>query len=165
VGNEFFIDNLLVRIHFIIGMIRWTGLAPWEFEFPFPGSLTSTFLGVGRRYRAGVEGARGIVPGDFVDAVVPVHLQTVLGVKTFVLKMAQTQARIWRGATRAEDAEGTPTQSRISPSKLVYEDICADRWNRPPKFFPRTCPTTRGEKMGKFTCCFENATFQATTLY
>ena len=38
------IDNLLVRIHFIIVMIRWTGLAPWEFEFPFPGSLTSTFL-------------------------------------------------------------------------------------------------------------------------
>ena len=27
-------------------MIRWTGLAPWEFEFPFPGSLTSTFLGL-----------------------------------------------------------------------------------------------------------------------
>jgi len=26
-------------------MIRWTGLAPWEYEFPFPGSLTSTFLG------------------------------------------------------------------------------------------------------------------------
>jgi len=41
---EFFIANLLVRIHFIIVMIRWTGLAPWEFEFPFPGSLTSTFL-------------------------------------------------------------------------------------------------------------------------
>ena len=43
--REFFIDNLLVRIHFIIVMIRWSGLAPWEFEFPFPGSLTSTFLG------------------------------------------------------------------------------------------------------------------------
>ena len=43
--REFFIDNLLVRIHFIIVMVRWTGLAPWEFEFPFPGSLTSTFLG------------------------------------------------------------------------------------------------------------------------
>ena len=27
-----------------IEMIRWTGLAPWEFEFPFPGSLTSTSL-------------------------------------------------------------------------------------------------------------------------
>ena len=38
------IDNLLVRIHFIVVMIRWTGLAPWEFEYPFPGSLTSTFL-------------------------------------------------------------------------------------------------------------------------
>ena len=43
--REFFIDNLLVRIHLIIVMIRWTGLAPWEFEFPFPGSLLSTFLG------------------------------------------------------------------------------------------------------------------------
>jgi len=42
--REFFIDNLLVRIHLIILMIRWTGLAPWEFEFSFPGSLTSTFL-------------------------------------------------------------------------------------------------------------------------
>jgi len=30
--REFFIDNLLVRIHSIIVMIRWTGLAPWEFE-------------------------------------------------------------------------------------------------------------------------------------
>jgi len=40
-GREFFIDNRLVRIHFIIVMIRWTGLAPWVFEFPFPGSLTS----------------------------------------------------------------------------------------------------------------------------
>jgi len=27
-------------------MIRWTGLAPWEVEFPFPGSLTSTFLSI-----------------------------------------------------------------------------------------------------------------------
>ena len=42
--REFFIDNLLVRIHFIIVMIRCTGLAPWEFESPFPGSLTSTIL-------------------------------------------------------------------------------------------------------------------------
>ena len=42
--REFFIDNLLVRIHYIIVMMKWTGLAPWEYEFPFPGSLTSTFL-------------------------------------------------------------------------------------------------------------------------
>ena len=43
-AREFFIDNILVRIHFIIVMTGWTGLAPWDFEFPFPGSLTSTFL-------------------------------------------------------------------------------------------------------------------------
>ena len=45
-GRQFFLDpnKVLVRFHFIIEMIRWTGLAPWEFEFPFPGSLTSTFL-------------------------------------------------------------------------------------------------------------------------
>ena len=49
--REFFIDNLLVRIHFIIEMIWWTGLAPWEFEFPFPGSLTSTFQEGGARLR------------------------------------------------------------------------------------------------------------------
>ena len=49
--REFFIDNQLVRIHFIIVMIRWTGLAPWEFEFPFLGSRTSTVTpsgGVGK---------------------------------------------------------------------------------------------------------------------
>jgi len=32
--RDLFIDNPLVRIHFIIVMIRWTGLAPWEFESP-----------------------------------------------------------------------------------------------------------------------------------
>ena len=42
--RDFFIDNLLVRIHSIIVMIRWTGLALWEFEFPFPGSLTHAHL-------------------------------------------------------------------------------------------------------------------------
>ena len=39
--RDFFIDNLLVRIRFIIEMSWWTGLAPWEFEFPFLG-LPST---------------------------------------------------------------------------------------------------------------------------
>ena len=42
--KDFSVDNLLVRIHFIIVIIRWTGLAPCDFEFPFPGSLTYTFL-------------------------------------------------------------------------------------------------------------------------
>ena len=51
-----FIDNLLVRIHFIIVMIWWTGLASWEFEFPFPGSRTSTSPGLALR---GVRDRRG----------------------------------------------------------------------------------------------------------
>ena len=42
--RDFFIDSLLVRIHLIIVMIWWTGLAPWEFVFPFPGRLVSAFL-------------------------------------------------------------------------------------------------------------------------
>ena len=33
--KELFTDNLLVLIHFIVEMIRWTGLAPWESEFLF----------------------------------------------------------------------------------------------------------------------------------
>ena len=40
--SESTIDNLLVRIHVIIKMIKWTGLAPLEFEFPFPSSHTNT---------------------------------------------------------------------------------------------------------------------------
>ena len=42
--RESFADNLVVRVHVIIAMIGWTGLAPSELEFPLPGSLTSTFL-------------------------------------------------------------------------------------------------------------------------
>ena len=38
------IKNLLVQIQFITETIRWTGLAPWEFEISFLDSLTSTFL-------------------------------------------------------------------------------------------------------------------------
>ena len=54
------INNLLVRIHVIIVMIRWTGLAPWKFVFPLPGSLTSTFLGLTPKpLGAGVETADG----------------------------------------------------------------------------------------------------------
>jgi len=42
--REFFIEDLPIRIPSIIEMIWWTGLAPWKFESPFPGSLISTFL-------------------------------------------------------------------------------------------------------------------------
>jgi len=41
--REFFIDNLLVRIHFIIVTIRWTGLAPSEFESVGSAALPHRF--------------------------------------------------------------------------------------------------------------------------
>ena len=43
-GQGLMADRLLVRVRFIMVMIMRTELAPWEFEFPFQGSLTSTVL-------------------------------------------------------------------------------------------------------------------------
>ena len=48
-GRGFFVDYLLVRIHCIVETIWWPGLAPWEFEFPRPGSCISNFLVIGAR--------------------------------------------------------------------------------------------------------------------
>jgi hypothetical protein len=54
-------------VHFIIEMIRWTGLVPWKIAFPFPGSLASAFLGcvhVGAAKRLSQEcGASGLESG------------------------------------------------------------------------------------------------------
>ena len=41
--RDLFVGNLWIRVNFIIVTIRWTGLAPWKFELPFPGRPTSTF--------------------------------------------------------------------------------------------------------------------------
>jgi len=65
--REFFLDNLLVRIHFIIVMIRWTGLAPWGFEFPFPGSLASTFTSA--YWRAGARHSHLPAPGPLASCL------------------------------------------------------------------------------------------------
>ena len=37
--RDFLIVNPLVRIHYIIVMIRGIGLVPWGLKLPFPGSL------------------------------------------------------------------------------------------------------------------------------
>ena len=45
--RDFFIDNQLIRVRCITGMILRAGRVPWgSCEFPFPSSLTSTFLQV-----------------------------------------------------------------------------------------------------------------------
>jgi len=62
VKRKSLVDRLLVRIHFIIVMIRWTGLAPRELKFRFPGSLTATFL---CKVKVRGEGAGVTFPGCF----------------------------------------------------------------------------------------------------
>ena len=50
--RETSLRHLMVWINFIIVVIRWNGLAPWEFVLPFSGSLTSTFLCASHSTRA-----------------------------------------------------------------------------------------------------------------
>ena len=71
-GSEFFIDNLLVRAHFIIVVIRCTGLAPWGFQFPVPGSLTSTLRNAGFATRASRQ-ARARAPPPPPSRTPPLH--------------------------------------------------------------------------------------------
>ena len=65
-----FIDNLLVRIHLIIVMIRWSGLAPWEFEFPFPGAADTLAVGGGARERRAL-GRAHVRGGAFFFIITP----------------------------------------------------------------------------------------------
>ena len=68
----------LVRIHFIIVVIRWAGLAPREFEFPFPGSLTSTFLDRGRCWATGARGRLMVFNGELDGRKFDSHGQPLL---------------------------------------------------------------------------------------
>jgi len=104
VEREFFIDNLLVRIHFIIVMIRWTGLAPWEFESPFQGSLTQQTAGNpfepasdpfrqrvwGQGFRVSALRLRGHLP----SGVRP------LGLRVIKKKKRSLGCRVWREGFR-----------------------------------------------------------------
>ena len=79
----FIIGNLLVQIHFIIDMTWWTGLAPREFEFPFPGSPVSTFLEGGANGLWNFPGARHVLGGRNLPLFHPIwshHLSRMKGV-------------------------------------------------------------------------------------
>ena len=89
--RDFFIDNQLVRIHFIIEMIWWIGLAPWESEFPCPGCHISTVLGVlahtarpavPNRVVAGVSGRR-VVHCSVPHCHLPTRPSSVQGYLTY----------------------------------------------------------------------------------
>jgi hypothetical protein len=110
----------LSQIQFIIEMIWWTGLAPFEFEFPFLGSLTSTFLKTGADLLNGVLGPIHVdvdaAPvarrrrGQHFHVLVRTNLRPLFSTAGF-------RGRDTRGRdTRQEDVEGSSTQSRISSS-------------------------------------------------
>ena len=52
--------------------------------------------------------------------------------------------RVGRGTTRAEDAQGTPTQGHTSSSILVYEDKLQHRTSRDKDEIPETGLRLRG---------------------
>jgi len=54
------------------------------------------------------------------------------------IAMGGDRLRVGRGTTRADDAQGTPTQSHTSPSILVYEEK-----KRSPRFPLRSSATAR----------------------
>ena len=63
-------------------MIRWTGLAPWEFEFPFPGSLTPTFLISNLKQVKNLKkGSTKVVPNSFQAHPAPQTLKGYLAHK------------------------------------------------------------------------------------
>jgi len=70
-----------------------------------------------------------------------------------------TSTGAWKGAARAEDAQGTPTQSHVSPSILLYEGYCSG--------FGVSCAGRRQATSGQFRytsgskCCrLESRTLQ-----
>ena len=101
--REFLIDNMLARNRLIMVMIRWTGLAPWEHEFPFPGCLTSTFLWGG--------GARCLLMSGLNG---PGPVQTVFSWDAF--------GNLVRSHVERRRSILGQTQSHMSPKIPVYED-------------------------------------------
>ena len=98
-------------------MIRWTGLAPWEFEFPFPGSLTSTFVG-----RFGVNSMARLFALEEKD------LDTILGADpnplshTLSLSRAHTLSLSHTKREREREREEKDTRN---PRVCVCACVCA----------------------------------------
>ena len=88
----------------------------------FRGGLVSqTFVSLNSRLESNKEEDHlgdGGVRGDGRAQVTALDLQRRVNSRSRVIA--------GRGATRAEDAQGTPTQSHISPSILVYEGYLGD---------------------------------------
>ena len=88
-------------------MIWWTGLAPWEFEFPFPGRLTSTFLKKTGRRRGGRRG-RGRCSHPLSHTLSPSLTHALLPSRLLTLSHPPSNPRaVRRGAPRKGAQPGT----------------------------------------------------------
>ena len=70
--REFFTDNFLVRIHFIIEIVWWTGLAPWDSNGTQPGGGAVRAIAADLAQEGGLGPARRVVQGR------PCHRERVL---------------------------------------------------------------------------------------
>jgi len=142
--RDLFIDNLLVRIHVIIVMIRWTGLAPWEIEFPFPGSLTSTFLGLltqkGLHFRDRLLYRGGLVFKAHRLFVSPNSRLKGQNLALSVLDVpnsleSRVQSLTASELSRGEHTHGSTRGRKQAPPSSVYRGTSLKR-NRPPPLGP-----------------------------
>jgi len=127
--REFFIDNLLVRILFIIVMVRWTGLAPWELEFPFPGSFTSTFLGPPTRQPAMLTNCGESQSSLFFK----IKLCVLRAIRSHTGGINKATRIPW-GKTCARE-QHTPHvcanfEEKFNPHRIVRENSIPRRWER-----------------------------------
>jgi len=106
-------------------MIRWTGLAPWEFEFPSPGSLTSTFLNMLAKSPGAGGGLSSVVTGKMCQWCPTVPRRKRLG--------WWTERRSGRGRAREE------SRRSCSNASLGEVYVCVRR-RRPRIHVPGTSP-------------------------
>jgi len=132
--REFFIDNLLVRIHFIFVMIRWTGLAPWGFELPFPGSLTSTFLDerCWRDQKEDAHNAHSFFTSSASAAAVSLCLSLLCSVWAHQPSASTHQTLVPRGASPGVGAKpNRPRQRLKGPRRPGGASRCLQRARGP----------------------------------
>ena len=134
--RNFFMDNLLVRIHFVIETIWWTGLAPWESEFPFPGSLISTFQRLARRGRGACSIQRLLVVKDlfvFRFTRIQVHLIMLRFICTqlyflspLICMEVSIDLEVHSMARKGQILALTPRSTSLKPCKLSSPGSAAD---------------------------------------
>ena len=88
-------------------MIRLTGLASWEFEIPFPGSLTSTFLVTKATPRMRLQGSPA-----WQSYLLPVNMLVMIGLLFAGNITGLEAAAVWLGLVQRRVGEPLPPLPR-----------------------------------------------------